>query len=126
MEFKDNREKLHRAIRESNFDDIKDILSQTDGAKLAKSKNYFGKMRCEAWSDCEYKINYSFRIGRCAAHIAVLKENEEIVEYIASRYKQSFRVGDNVSFLPFLFTQLCVAHTTMMNGMKTWCFKISI
>lgn len=42
-EFEESREKLHRAIRESNIDDVVDILSQTDGAKLAKSKNYFGK-----------------------------------------------------------------------------------
>lgn len=43
-EFEENREKLHRAIRESNMDDVVDILSQTDGGKLAKSKNYFGKI----------------------------------------------------------------------------------
>lgn len=42
-EFEENREKLHRAIREGNIDDVIDILSHTDGAKLAKSKNYFGK-----------------------------------------------------------------------------------
>lgn len=36
--------------------------------------------------------------GRCAAHVAVLKENEEILDYIASKYKQSLRVGDNVCF----------------------------
>lgn len=35
-------------------------------------------------------------LGRNAAHVAVLKENEEIVGYISSRYKQSLRVGDNV------------------------------
>ncbi|KAJ6629254.1 Arginine kinase Pro [Pseudolycoriella hygida] len=78
-EFEENREKLHRAIRESNLDDVVDILSKTDGLKLAKSKNYF---------------------GRCAAHVAVLKENEEIVDYIASKYKQSLRVGDNLERTP--------------------------
>ncbi|XP_037035947.1 uncharacterized protein LOC119074093 isoform X1 [Bradysia coprophila] len=78
-EFEENREKLHRAIREGNMDDVIDILSHTDGAKLAKSKNYF---------------------GRCAAHVAVLKENEEIVDLISSKCKQSLRVGDNLERTP--------------------------
>ncbi len=43
-EFEENREKLHRAIREGNIDDVVDILSKTDGVKLAKAKNYFGKL----------------------------------------------------------------------------------
>lgn len=42
-QFEENREKLHRAIREGNIQDVVDILSKTDGARLAKSKNYFGK-----------------------------------------------------------------------------------
>lgn len=54
-EFEENREKLHRAIREGNIDDVVDILSQTDGAKLAKSKNYFGKW----WNDDEGVIHFN-------------------------------------------------------------------
>lgn len=36
-------------------------------------------------------------IGRCAIHVAVLHQNEETVEYIASNFRQTLRMGDNVS-----------------------------
>lgn len=32
-------------------------------------------------------------------HVAVLVENEEMVEYIASNFKQTLKVGDNVRIL---------------------------
>lgn len=34
--------------------------------------------------------------GRCAIHVAVLHQNEETVDYIASNFKQTLRLGDNV------------------------------
>lgn len=35
--------------------------------------------------------------GRTALHIAVLKEQEEIVHYLATKFKQTLHIGDNVS-----------------------------
>jgi hypothetical protein len=37
------------------------------------------------------------KTGRCSLHVAVLLENEEIVEFIANTFRQTLRVGDNVS-----------------------------
>lgn len=37
--------------------------------------------------------------GRCSIHVAVLQENEEIVDYISTKFKQTLRIGDNVSEL---------------------------
>jgi hypothetical protein len=35
--------------------------------------------------------------GRCSLHIAILTQQEVIVEYIATRYPEALHVGDNVS-----------------------------
>lgn len=34
--------------------------------------------------------------GRCSIHVAVLMENEEIVEHLASNFKSALKIGDNV------------------------------
>lgn len=39
----------------------------------------------------------SLSIGRTAIHIAVLKEREDIVQYLSTRYQQTMHVGDNVN-----------------------------
>lgn len=36
-------------------------------------------------------------VGRCAIHVAVIHQNEEIVDYIAGNFKSTLRMGDNVS-----------------------------
>lgn len=72
---KANREKLHRGIRSGDLDEVKRIVELTDGHRLALAKNYF---------------------GRSALHIAVLKEKEDIVYYLATKIKASLRLGDNV------------------------------
>lgn len=41
-----------------------------------------------------------FFTGRCSLHVAVLMENEEIVEFIASNFKQTLRIGDNLERTP--------------------------
>lgn len=33
---------LHRAIRTDDLESVKSILSQSDGARLARAKNYYG------------------------------------------------------------------------------------
>lgn len=35
--------------------------------------------------------------GRTALHIAVLKEKEDAVQYLATSIKQTLHIGDNVS-----------------------------
>lgn len=73
-EFEMNREKLHRAIRTANVNDVKYFVDLNE--KLAAAKNYF---------------------GRCALHIAVLREQEEIVQFLCTKIKSLLLVGDNVS-----------------------------
>lgn len=46
-------------------------------------------------------------LGRTALHIAVLKEREEIVHYLAARFKQVLQIGDNVSNESLKFALLC-------------------
>lgn len=75
---KATRERLHRAIRSGDLDEVKRIVDSMDGQRLVLAKNYF---------------------GRTALHIAVLKEREEIVYYLASKIKSSLRHGDNVCCL---------------------------
>jgi hypothetical protein len=35
--------------------------------------------------------------GRCCLHIAVLCQDEEITRFIATHFRETLRVGDNVS-----------------------------
>ncbi|XP_055589617.1 uncharacterized protein LOC129741846 isoform X4 [Uranotaenia lowii] len=74
-DFEEKRETLLTAIREKNSPKVMELLEQPDGAKLAKAKNYY---------------------GRCSLHIAVLMENEDLVDFLASRFKSTLKVGDNL------------------------------
>lgn len=38
-------------------------------------------------------------ISRCALHIAVLRENIELVKFIAKTYPETLRIGDNVCYI---------------------------
>lgn len=40
--------------------------------------------------------------GRCTLHIAVLCQQEEIVDYLASTFPDTLRIGDNVSNLTII------------------------
>ncbi|CRL04180.1 CLUMA_CG017287, isoform B [Clunio marinus] len=75
QEFEENRERLLHAVRHSDINTVKEVLSLPDAAKLARAKNYY---------------------GRCSIHIAVLLENEEIVDYLATNFRQTLRTGDNL------------------------------
>lgn len=57
------------------MDEVKRIVELEDGHRIALAKNYF---------------------GRTALHIAVLKEREEIVYYLATKIKAILHLGDNV------------------------------
>ncbi|XP_055544680.1 uncharacterized protein LOC129729856 isoform X2 [Wyeomyia smithii] len=78
-EFEENREDLLNAVRERNLQKVVEITQQSDGNKLAKAKNYY---------------------GRSALHIAVVMESEEIVEYLATNFKQTLKIGDNLERTP--------------------------
>ncbi|XP_065081316.1 uncharacterized protein LOC135703882 [Ochlerotatus camptorhynchus] len=78
-QFEENREKLLTAVREKDLQKVKEITQQPDGAKLARTKNYY---------------------GRCSLHVAVLMENEEIVEYLATNFRLTLKVGDNLERTP--------------------------
>ncbi|XP_029157035.1 uncharacterized protein LOC114929616 isoform X1 [Nylanderia fulva] len=71
------REEVHAAIRANDVDRVKELLSKNNGGGklLAVGKNSF---------------------GRCALHIAVLWENEELVKFIARTYPETLRIGDNL------------------------------
>lgn len=73
----DQREDTHRAIRFADVAKVKELLNKNNGGGklLAVGKNI---------------------TGRCALHIAVLRENEEIVRLIANTYPETLRIGDNL------------------------------
>ncbi|XP_050462784.1 uncharacterized protein LOC126857422 isoform X3 [Cataglyphis hispanica] len=71
------REEVHAAIRSNDIDRVKELLNKNNGGGklLAVGKN---------------------SLGRCALHIAVLWENEELVKFIARTYPETLRIGDNL------------------------------
>lgn len=68
---------MHHEIRRGNVARVKELLNKnTGGGKLlAMGKN---------------------SMSRCALHIAVLRENEELTQYVARTYPETLRIGDNV------------------------------
>lgn len=74
----ERREQLHSAIRSGNMEEMESILTPEAGKGnlLAVAKNGY---------------------GRCCLHIAVLCQNEEMTKYIATNFRETLRVGDNVS-----------------------------
>ena len=71
------REQVHHEIRTGNVARVKELLGKNNGGGklLAMGKN---------------------SMGRSALHIAVLRENEETVRYIARMYPETLRIGDNL------------------------------
>jgi hypothetical protein len=74
----EKREQLHSAIRQGNVEEMKSILTPEAGKGnlLAVAKNVY---------------------GRCCLHIAILCQNEEMTKFIATNFRKTLRVGDNVS-----------------------------
>ncbi|XP_073969108.1 uncharacterized protein isoform X3 [Rhodnius prolixus] len=78
--FEERREKLHRAIRFGSWQESVEALRGSEcPRRLATAKN---------------------QQGRCALHVAVLTQNENIVEHIAKKYPATLRVGDNLMRTP--------------------------
>ncbi|KAK9298135.1 hypothetical protein QLX08_008451 [Tetragonisca angustula] len=71
------REEVHHEIRTGNVAKVKELLNKNNGGGklLAMGKN---------------------SMSRCALHIAVLRENVEMVRYIAKTYPETLRIGDNL------------------------------
>ncbi|XP_076679367.1 uncharacterized protein LOC143374797 isoform X4 [Andrena cerasifolii] len=71
------REEVHHEIRTGNVTKVKELLNKNNGGGklLAMGKN---------------------PMSRCALHIAVLRENEELAEYVAKTYPETLRIGDNL------------------------------
>ncbi|XP_055383864.1 serine/threonine-protein phosphatase 6 regulatory ankyrin repeat subunit B isoform X2 [Condylostylus longicornis] len=77
--FEERREKIHANIRTGQLSVIKTLLTTNNGSQLLQAKNYY---------------------GRTSLHIAILKENEDIVEYITSNVPETIRIGDNLERMP--------------------------
>lgn len=99
-----NREKLHRAIRVGNMEEVRRFIEMPDGHSYAIAKNYYGKNRFFFRHRIKFGNMYIFNdvsksTGRTALHIAILKEREDIVQFLATTIKQTLFLGDNVSHL---------------------------
>lgn len=75
-DFEETREQLHRAIRQSKTEVVRQMLQRPDAVRLVRAKNYY---------------------GRSAMHLAVLCGNEDMVDRISTQFRQTLRIGDNVS-----------------------------
>ncbi|XP_023315550.1 uncharacterized protein LOC106653520 isoform X4 [Trichogramma pretiosum] len=75
--YTDLRNEVHEAIRAGDGAKTRELLETNgDGARLlALGKN---------------------TTGRCSLHIAVLREHEDIVRYLAKNYPETLRTGDNL------------------------------
>ncbi|XP_015428523.1 PREDICTED: uncharacterized protein LOC107185372 [Dufourea novaeangliae] len=71
------REEVHHEIRVGDIAKVKELLNRNNGGGklLAMGKN---------------------PMSRCALHIAVLRENEDLVEFVAKTYPETLRIGDNL------------------------------
>ncbi|XP_063697910.1 uncharacterized protein LOC134828816 [Culicoides brevitarsis] len=78
-DFEQLRENLLSAIRAGDLEQVKKVGAQSDMSKLTKAKNYY---------------------GRCSLHVAVLLENEEIVDFLASNFRATLHIGDNLARTP--------------------------
>ncbi|CAG9761050.1 unnamed protein product [Ceutorhynchus assimilis] len=79
LAFEEKRERVHHAIRQGSFTDVMALLADENdtgsGKLLAIGKNSY---------------------GRCSLHIAVLCQQEEIVDYLANTFSDTLRIGDNL------------------------------
>lgn len=78
--FQEKRERVHHSIRRGSITEVMTLLADENdtgsGKLLAIGKNTY---------------------GRCSLHIAVLCQQEEIVDYLAITFPDTLRIGDNVS-----------------------------
>ncbi|XP_057668125.1 uncharacterized protein LOC130901063 isoform X2 [Diorhabda carinulata] len=79
LAFEEKRERVHHAIRQGSINDVTALLADENdtgsGKLLAIGKNSY---------------------GRCTLHIAVLCQQEEIVDYLANTFRETLKLGDNL------------------------------
>ncbi|XP_050310209.1 uncharacterized protein LOC126746131 isoform X4 [Anthonomus grandis grandis] len=79
LAFEEKRERVHHAIRQGSITDLMTLMADENdtgsGKLLAIGKNSY---------------------GRCSLHIAVLCQQEEIVDYLANTFSDTLRIGDNL------------------------------
>lgn len=87
MVLQEKRERVHHAIRQGSVSDVMSLLADENdtgsGKLLSIGKNSY---------------------GRCTLHIAVLCQQEEIVDYLANTFPDTLKLGDNVSILFNLYS----------------------
>ncbi|KAF5298175.1 hypothetical protein FQA39_LY02599 [Lamprigera yunnana] len=80
LTFEEKRERVHHAIRQGVINEVTALLADEkdtgSGKLLAIGKNSY---------------------GRCTLHIAVLCQQEEIVDYLVNTFPDTLHVGDNVT-----------------------------
>ncbi|KAK4876069.1 hypothetical protein RN001_012491 [Aquatica leii] len=79
LTFEEKRERVHHAIRQGASGEVFSLLADEkdtgSGKLLAIGKNSY---------------------GRCALHIAVLCQQEEIVDYLVNTFPETLHIGDNL------------------------------
>ncbi|XP_074026515.1 uncharacterized protein isoform X2 [Leptinotarsa decemlineata] len=79
LAFEEKRERVHHAIRQGSINDVTDLLADENdtgsGKLLAIGKNSY---------------------GRCTLHIAVLCQQEEIVDFVSNHFPDTLKLGDNL------------------------------
>ncbi|XP_044754262.1 uncharacterized protein LOC123313440 isoform X2 [Coccinella septempunctata] len=79
LTFEEKRERVHHVIRQGSIRDLMELLADENdtgsGKLLAVGKNSY---------------------GRCTLHIAVLWQQEEIVDYLANTFPDTLSLGDNL------------------------------
>ncbi|XP_049824181.1 uncharacterized protein LOC109601570 [Aethina tumida] len=79
LAFEEKRERVHHAIRQGSVSDVMSLLADENdtgsGKLLSIGKNSY---------------------GRCTLHIAVLCQQEEIVDYLANTFPDTLKLGDNL------------------------------
>ncbi|XP_019895447.2 uncharacterized protein LOC101893623 isoform X9 [Musca domestica] len=96
------REELHQMIRDHKADRVKEIVAGPEAKWLLMARNYY---------------------GRTALHIAILKEDEELVEHFVKICPEALKIGDNLERSPLHYamgTNLVegISRILIQNGAK--------
>ncbi|XP_058981730.1 uncharacterized protein LOC131803890 isoform X8 [Musca domestica] len=96
------REELHQMIRDHKVDRVKEIVAGPEAKWLLMARNYY---------------------GRTALHIAILKEDEELVEHFVKICPEALKIGDNLERSPLHYamgTNLVegISRILIQNGAK--------
>ncbi|KAL1497770.1 hypothetical protein ABEB36_008672 [Hypothenemus hampei] len=79
LAFEEKRERVHHAIRQGFISEVMSLMADEkdtgSGKLLAIGKNTY---------------------GRCSLHVAVLCQQEEIVDYLANTFTDTLKIGDNL------------------------------